>query len=66
MPGKQELLTMPLESGCGANSPTPTLSRECKHQLAMLVANMIETHLSSQPAIDTRFDAEQFQSSSGD
>ena len=67
MPGKQELLAMPLESGCRAKSPTPTLSRECKHQLALLVANMIETHLSSQPAIDTRFDAEQeVQSSSGD
>jgi hypothetical protein len=64
MPRKQEPEAMPLESRCHANSPPVTLSGECKHQLALLVANMIDTHLSSHSALDARIDADRVHSSS--
>lgn len=46
------------ESERKAPSPLPTLSRQCKHQLAMLIANLIEMHLSNQGGFDAEFDAE--------
>lgn len=53
MPRKQEPSAMPL-------------SPECKHQLARLVANMIETHLSSQPTLDVTYDPDRVPSSTDD
>ena len=40
------------ESEHTTHSPRPSLSRQDKHQLAVLIANMIEMHLSSQPVGD--------------
>ena len=40
------------ESEYAADFPLPTLSRDCKRQIAMLIANLIELHLSSQIAFD--------------
>ena len=39
-------------------SPRPSLSRQDKHQLAVLIANMIEMHLSSQPVGDAEVAAD--------
>lgn len=66
MPRKQEQAAMPVESGGHANSRPPTLSQECKHQLAVLIANMIAMHLSTQPVFDAGFDVDQVHSSSND
>ena len=37
--------------------PPLNLSRECQRELAMLVANLIETHLSIEDAFDAELDA---------
>lgn len=49
------------------HSSRPTLSRQNKHQLAMLIANLIETHLMAHGAFDVKVDtdpADQVHSSS--
>jgi hypothetical protein len=66
MSRKQEQAAMPVELGGHANSSPPTLSQECKHQLAVLIANMIAMHLGTQPVFDAGFDADQVRSSSDD
>ena len=40
------------ESEHTTHSPRPSLSRQDKHQLAVLIANMIEMHLSSQASFE--------------
>lgn len=57
------------ESEHTTHSPRPSLSRQDKHQLAVLIANMIEMHLSSQPIGDAESaegPANHFNSSSDD
>ena len=45
------------ESEHTTHSPRPSLSRQDKHQLAVLIANMIEMHLSSQVNPEAEFAA---------
>lgn len=45
------------ESELTTHSPRPSLSRQDKHQLAVLIANMIEMHLSSQVNLEAEFAA---------
>ena len=52
------------ESGHETQSSPPTLSRECKGQLAILIANLMETQLSIQDAELDREPADQTPSSS--
>ena len=46
------------ESEHTTHSPRPSLSRQDKHQLAVLIANMIEMHLSSQAGFEAEFAAD--------
>lgn len=57
MSTKQERSAVPAESESHAQPPLPTLSRECKRELAMLIANLIEVHLCIQGAIDAERNA---------
>lgn len=57
MSTKQEPSAVPAESASHTQPPLPTLSQECKRQLAELIANLIETHLRVQDAIDAEGNA---------
>ncbi len=48
----------PQECEHTSHSPLPTLSPHYKRQLAMLIANLIETHLSDQSTFDVECDSE--------
>ena len=63
MPRTEVPPAVPVDTQNHTSLPPPTLSRECKHHLALLVANMIGTYLSSPLTFDAQHDAVQVRSS---